>query len=77
MSETFHKLLIEIGWYSADRRGLGTTNDAVEFYEFVVKRIKTDIRASKASKAEEWLQRIELNGNSNFVHKYNVRKYYC
>ena len=63
ISETFNLILKEIYWYSSDRRGLGTTNDAIEFYEFIVNRILVDIKASKEPEAEEWLQRIFLNGH--------------
>ena len=65
ISETFTLILKEINWFASDRRGLGTTNDAIEFYEFIVTRILTDIKASKEPEADEWLQRILLNG---YIH---------
>lgn len=62
--ETFNKILTEINWFASDRRGLGTNNDAVEFYEFVINRILIDIKASTEPEMDDVLERILLNGNN-------------
>ena len=63
--ETFNMILKEINWFASDRRGLGTYNDAIEFYEFVINRILTDIKASKEPEIDDLLQRILLNGKNS------------
>ena len=61
MRKLFKELLKEINWTDRNNRGgIDTFNDAVEFYEFIVRKILDEI---KNTDDESFSDRILVTGN--------------